>query len=226
MKKYLIASSTAYVEILGKRDFFIKKNFNFINKKKYLTLKKLRKIKPKYIFFPHWRHKIDSSIYVNYQCIGFHSTPLPYGRGGSPIQNMIARGFKKTKICAIKITEKIDEGPIFIKRNMSLNGSGEQIMLRMNNIILKMIKFYVKKPPKEKKQTGMATYFKRRNHKQSKISFGKRVDQIYDHIRMLDIQGYPRTFIEKEKYKIIFKNPVKTGNTIKCLSIIEKKEIS
>ena len=186
MKKYLMVSSTKYIKTLGRKDFFIKKNFNFINDKKYLTLKKLSKIKPKYIFFPHWSYKIDSNIYTNYQCIGFHSTPLPYGRGGSPVQNMIARGFKKTKICAIKITEKIDGGPIFLKRNMSLNGSGEQIMLRMNKIILKMIKFYLKKLPKPKKQIGIVTYFKRRNPNQSKMLFTKRIDQIYDQIRIRD----------------------------------------
>ena len=218
-----MVSSTKYIKTLGRKDFFIKKNFNFINDKKYLTLKKLSKIKPKYIFFPHWSYKIDSNIYTNYQCIGFHSTPLPYGRGGSPVQNMIVRGFKKTKICAIKITEKIDGGPIFLKRNMSLNGSGEQIMLRMNKIILKMIKFYLKKLPKLKKQIGIVTYFKRRDPNQRKVLFTKRVDQIYDHIRMLDIQGYPKAFTKQKKYTITFRNPVKSGNTIKCLSIIEKK---
>ena len=218
-----MVSSTKYIKTLGRKDIFIKKNFNFINDKKYLTLKKLSKIKPKYIFFPHWSYKIHSNIYTNYQCVGFHSTPLPYGRGGSPVQNMIARGFKKTKICAIKITEKIDGGPIFLKRNMSLNGSGEQIMLRMNKIILKMIKFYLKKLPKPKKQIGIVTYFKRRNPNQSKMLFTKRIDQIYDHIRMLDIQGYPKAFTKQKKYTITFRNPVKSGNTIKCLSIIEKK---
>ena len=45
-----MVSSTKYIKTLGRKDIFIKKNFNFINDKKYLTLKKLSKIKPKYIF--------------------------------------------------------------------------------------------------------------------------------------------------------------------------------
>ncbi len=59
-----------------------------------------------------------SNIIKNYNCICFHTAPLPYGRGGSPIQNLIKRNYKKTPICALKMSNKIDAGPIFLKKNI------------------------------------------------------------------------------------------------------------
>ena len=50
-----------------------------------LKLKRLENINPEYIFFPYWSWKITPEIYEKYQCIGFHITDLPYGRGGSPL---------------------------------------------------------------------------------------------------------------------------------------------
>ena len=52
---------------------------------------------PKYIFFPHWSKKVDTKIVNNYECVCFHETDLPYGRGGSPIQNLILRNQKMIK---------------------------------------------------------------------------------------------------------------------------------
>ena len=107
MKKFLI---------VNKNDFFKKKiknnnknKFYFISNNKHLTINKIKKINPNIIFFPHWSWIISEKILKEYLCIGFHSTPLPYGRGGSPIQNMILRGFKKTSICAFKIEKNLDE---------------------------------------------------------------------------------------------------------------------
>jgi len=35
---------------------------------------------------------ILKEIFENYEIILFHMTDLPYGRGGSPLQNLIVRG--------------------------------------------------------------------------------------------------------------------------------------
>jgi|TARA_B100001964_G_scaffold192357_1_gene215023 methionyl-tRNA formyltransferase len=225
MKKYLIVTSTKYISEIIEKKKNLKKYFFIINKKKNLTLENLGKIKPKYIFFPHWRHKIGKNIFKKYPCIGFHSTPLPYGRGGSPIQNMIIRGFKKTKICAIQITENIDAGPIYFKKAMSLKGDGETIMFRMNSTILKMIQIFLKKKIYPKKQIGKVTFFKRRKAKQSKIFFNNSLSKIYDQIRMLDIDGYPRAYFENKKYKVTFRSANFVGSKIKCSALIEKKSI-
>ena len=41
-------------------------------------------------------------------------TDLPFGRGGSPLQNLIVRGYKETMLSAIKCVGEVDAGPIYI----------------------------------------------------------------------------------------------------------------
>ena len=49
--------------------------------------------------------------------IVFHTAPLPYGRGGSPIQNLIVRGhISPAPVCALKMVSGLDEGPIYDKQ--------------------------------------------------------------------------------------------------------------
>ena len=66
----------------------------FAAKKEDLTLSFIREFDPEYIFFIHWSWKVEKEIYENFKCIVFHTAPLPYGRGGSPIQNLILRALK------------------------------------------------------------------------------------------------------------------------------------
>jgi len=63
---------------------------------------KVEEIQPQYIFFPHWSWIIPKRIYEAYECVVFHMTDLPFGRGGSPLQNLISRGIHQTRISAIR----------------------------------------------------------------------------------------------------------------------------
>jgi methionyl-tRNA formyltransferase len=57
-------------------------------------------------------------------------TDIPYGRGGSPLQNLIARRRKKkTKLSALRMVEELDAGPVYTKTNISLMGRAEEIYL-------------------------------------------------------------------------------------------------
>ena len=91
-----------------KLDEKLKSNLEVIMISKKDELKKdlIARYNPEYIFFVHWNWKVKKEIYSNFKCILFHTAPLPYGRGGSPIQNLILKGFKKSPVCAIKMEEK------------------------------------------------------------------------------------------------------------------------
>ena len=41
---------------------------------------------------------------------------------------------------------------------------------------------------------------------------------------MLDIDGYPTAFFDDKKYNVTFTNAVKSGDEIKCLSVIRRKK--
>ena len=106
-----------------------------INSPEELNLKILKKFNPELIFFPHWNWIVPSEIHRNFSCIVFHTAPLPYGKGGSPIQNLILNGYNSSPVCALQMTNKIDSGPIYIKKNLSLKGSLKEILQNLNILL-------------------------------------------------------------------------------------------
>lgn len=163
---------------------------------------------PDYIFLPHWSYIMPREITDNWECVVFHMTDLPYGRGGSPLQNLIVRGHRETKISAIKMTEKLDGGPVYMKHSLSLEGSAQEIFVRCSDIIFEeMIPLFLD-GDKEKMtpvlQEGVPVVFKRRKPEDGQITTDMKTDQIYDYIRMLDAEGYPRAFIEFGDYRLEF----------------------
>jgi len=175
-----------------------------INKKDDLSAEKLEEIRPDFIFFLHWSYIIPKSIYQNYVCVVFHMTDLPYGRGGSPLQNLIMRGHTETKISALKVEKGLDSGPVYLKRNLSLLGTAEDIFMRAGGIMLEMISEIVKNEAKPVEQSGRVLMFKRRTPEESNILTLNDNAKIYDFIRMLDADGYPRAFLETGLFKIEF----------------------
>lgn len=183
-----------------------------------LTLQNLHKINPKYIFFPHWSEKIESEIYKNFSCVVFHMSDLPYGRGGSPLQNLIIMGIKHTKISALKVNDILDGGDIYLKSKLDISkGSAKEIYKKASKIIFfHMIPYILKNNPKPKKQVGDVEIFKRRKREESNILTinNKNLDSIYDFIRMLDAPTYPRAFIELGNFKIEFYKAKRNRKTI------------
>ena len=101
-----------------------KYNLNlFFENSGYSSRKLIRKFNPDYIFFPHWNWIVPKSVHTNFKCILFHTAPLSYGRGGSPIQNLILKGYKNVPVCALEMIEELDAGPILIKKNINLKGN-------------------------------------------------------------------------------------------------------
>ena len=178
--------------------------FVAIDNKKDLNRDYLNNINPKYIFFPHWSYIIPKEIYESFNCIIFHMTDLPYGRGGSPLQNLIFRGHKNTKISAIKCVEKVDAGPIYIKKPLNLDGSAEEILIRANQIMEKMIIEILDTNPQPKPQKGEVVNFTRRKSGDGDWSGTESLDEVYDYIRMLDADGYPPAFVRIGDYKLEF----------------------
>ncbi len=158
------------------------------------------------IFIPHWSYIIPSEIYLNYECIVFHMTNLPYGRGGSPLQNLIVRGHTETKISALRVVKELDAGSIYLKRDLSLSGTAEEIYDRANEVIEPMISEIISKNLEPKVQEGDIVKFKRRKPEDGNISDLEDLKTGYDYIRMLDAEGYPHAFLETSNLKLEFTN--------------------
>lgn len=175
-----------------------------INKKEELTKAKLDEISPDYIFFPHWSFIIPPEIFQNFECIVFHMTDLPFGRGGSPLQNLIVQGYSETKLSAIRVAEGIDTGDVYLKKTISLLGSAEEIFLRMGDTMKAMIEEIITGRLVPKPQEGEVVQFKRRKPEEGNIMELDSLQKVYDFIRMLDAEGYPSAFLETEHLKLEF----------------------
>ena len=202
----LLSSNPIYKNLFDKLKLMEHVNWFLLEDKLILKSDYLEKNKIESIFIPHWSFLIPKEIYKKYKCILFHMTDLPFGRGGSPLQNLIKLGFKQTKVSALRVTNKIDAGPIYLKRELDLSGSAKEIFSRTSLVIHKMIVEIIEKNIKPTPQKGNPFYFKRRTPSQSRIEGIKSMDELYNHIRMLDCEGYPKAFIEIDDLVLEFEN--------------------
>ena len=201
MNKYVLVDSKGWFEPIYLGTLSENKKFYIINKKEDLNYEKLNDLSPKYVFFLHWNWKVDSKIHENFKCILFHTAPLPFGRGGSPIQNLILLGFKSSPVCAIKMIEEIDAGPIYLKEEVSLEGNLDEIFKRISKVISKMINKICscKELNPTFQEDKNSVNFKRLTKDDNRLDFSSSLEHLYNQIRMVDGFDYPRAYIEKEK---------------------------
>lgn len=161
-------------------------------------------IGPRYIFFPHWSWKIPEAVYGNFECVIFHMTDVPFGRGGSPLQNLIALGHAETKLTALRCVAEMDSGPVYLKRPLALLGTAEEILMRAGDLIGEMIRDIVAQEPDPTPQLGEPVIFKRRAPADGALDLAEDLTAAYDLIRMLDADGYPPAFADVGAFRLTF----------------------
>jgi len=189
-----------------------------------LTIEALARFGPRYVFFPHWSQIVPRAIVERFECVCFHATPVPYGRGGSPIQNMIVRGHQDTKLTALRMVAEIDAGPIYLQRPVSLMGNLDEIFIRLSRLTLEMINEMLASEPQPAAQQGEPVVFKRRTPAESAIPTDRDLERWFDHIRMLDGEGYPRAFIEVGGMRLEFARPALRRGYIEATVAISPKD--
>ena len=136
--------------------------FIVINEKSQLTVSALDEFKPDYIFFPHWSYLLPEDIYNRFKCVIFLITDLPFGRGGNPLQNLIANGYQETMLSAFRRVKELVAGPVYLKEPLSLYGNAEEFFLRASKIIESMIVRILIEQPEPIYQIVEVTIFNRR----------------------------------------------------------------
>lgn len=186
----------------------------FIGTREDLTEEKLLPLAPRSIFFLHWSWIVPGNILDRFECINFHMTDLPYGRGGSPLQNLILRGHRETKLTAHRMTREIDEGPVYLKDSLSLEGSAQEIFDRCSDIAVQMIDRIIHESPTPVPQQGEVVKFQRRSPEQSVLTDIHSLQEFYDFICMLDAEGYPRAFFTRNGFRYEFRNATLSGGSL------------
>jgi methionyl-tRNA formyltransferase len=219
----IIASSKKwFINELNEKE--IDCGFKIISKKEDLNIENLKSIDPKYIFFPHWNWKVPSDIYENYKCILFHIAPLPVGRGGSPIQNLILGKYSNAPLNAIQMVGEIDAGPVYLSKNLELKGRLSEIFERATPLIISMINEILENEPVPKPQIGNPTYFQRRTDLDNELPINNEdINHLYDFIRMLDDIEYPKPYLDIGFYRLSFNSAeIKDGELISQVKITKK----
>lgn len=219
LKSWNICDAHAFMEkYAGIHEFML------VEKKENLDYNRLVTFSPDYIFFPHWSYIIPDNIWNNFECVVFHMTDLPFGRGGSPLQNLIVRGYKETKISAIRVVGELDAGPVYLKQDLLLKGSAEDIFYEASKIIFeKMMPYIINNQPTPVQQIGEPVLFKRRTPEQSRLEPKMASREIYDQIRMLDAEGYPNAYIEFGNYRLDFCHAELSNDVVSAQVVFRRK---
>ena len=190
--------------------------FELIDQRENLTAERLHDLAPAAVFFPHWSWIVPPAIHTEFDCVMFHMTDLPYGRGGSPLQNLIVRGHKDTVMTAFLCREEMDAGPILLKRPLSLHGTAGEILVRANALIEEMIIEIIEQQPQPKAQQGEVVPFQRRTPADGDIAQLDDLERVYDYIRMLDAEGYPPAHIDIGALHLEFSRASRTPDAVEA----------
>jgi len=199
-------------------------NWVLITDKDELTREKLDTLDPEFVFFPHWSWLIEKDIYETFDCVVFHMTDLPFGRGGHPLQNLIARGIEKTKLSAIRATGGIDAGPIYLQEPLDLSGTAEEIYRRASDIVFSLMSRIAVEKPEPREQEGEVVTFERRTPEMSEIPKGEGLEKVYDWIRMLDAEGYPHAYLDYGGLRFTFRRAGKADEAVSAEVVITRSD--
>lgn len=196
--------------------------WRFASDRAELTTELLESTHPRFLFFLHWSWIVPPDIVDRWECVCFHMTDVPFGRGGSPLQNLIARGVRETKLTALRMTGELDAGPVYMKEPLSLEGGAEEIYLRADRLAAGMALKIAETEMAPQPQRGEAVHFSRRKPAQSEIPEVDSLVQLHDHIRMLDAEGYPPAFIEYRGLRFRFRRAALYDGRVEADVIITK----
>lgn len=174
----------------------------------------IEEINPDWVFFFHWSEIIEEKIYSDHRCALVHTSNLPKGRGGSPIQNQILNNINNTRVNIIEISKPIDSGKIYCSSPITLQGSITDIWLTIADTSKDLIRKCVSENLIPLPQQGAPEVYKRK--KDNKLNFDSKKDilHIYDQIRILDSEEYPNAYIVIGGFKLEFSRAKLKNKTI------------
>lgn len=201
--RYLVAGCKSWNRrVFDERLQHLPGEWHFISSPDDLSLARIEQLNPSILFFLHWSWKVPEAIFSRFECVCFHMTDVPYGRGGSPLQNLIIRGHRETRLSALRMNAAMDAGPVYLKRPLSLEGGAEEIFLRANELSADMIEEILRTHPQPVEQEGPIVVFPRRRPDESRAPSQLSLAQLHDFIRMLDADGYPAAFLDYGDYRL------------------------
>ncbi|MGJ0302807.1 methionyl-tRNA formyltransferase [Aliarcobacter cryaerophilus] len=155
-------------------------------------------------------HKIIEKEYLekNRHNIVIHASALPQGKGWAPLFWQILEGKNDIVFSMFEASNGVDNGDIYMKKNLILNGTELHKELREKQAILtiEMCLEFLENYEKYKtptKQIGNETFYKKRTAKDSELDINKTIKEQFDLLRIADNENYPAFFYKDDKKYIL-----------------------
>lgn len=180
------------------------------------TINYLKKLKPDLIIVMAYGKILPKVILdlPKYGCINIHISFLPRWRGAAPLERALMNGDTETGITIIKLTEKLDAGPIIAKKKFIIPNQFNKLQLS-NSLSELGTKLLVETIPKifnneiifEAQNDELATYADKITSEVRKINFDNSAEIIINQIRANAPKPGAWFTLNKERIKIIDAKP-------------------
>lgn len=146
---------------------------------------------------------------LNKNNIVIHESDLPLGKGWSPLSWQILEGKNEIVFSLFEMDEKVDNGAIFFKETLVLQGHELNDELKHMQAVkkiqmcLKFLDNYNKFVGKALKQSGKESFYLKRTKESSELDINKTIEEQFNLLRIVDNVNYPAFFVlNGYKYKL------------------------
>jgi len=136
-----------------------------------------------------------------------HASDLPHGRGWSPHVWAIVGGASRITVCALQAADPVDSGPIWLKREFSLEGHEllPEINAKLFACELEVMSEMVRNPPAqaEPQRGEPGPALPRRTPQDSRLDPERPLAAQFDLLRVVDNERYPAFFeLRGRRYRL------------------------
>lgn len=170
-----------------------------------------KKIKESFdiVFILSYHKLIEKSFLIkNRHNLVIHESDLPKGKGWAPMFWQILEGKDKITFTMFEATEYVDNGDVYMKKDLILTGYelNNELREKQAELITVMSIDFIKNYEKyntAKKQVGNETFYLKRTKLDSELDINKTIDNQFNLLRIVSNEDYPAYFYKNEKkYKI------------------------
>ncbi len=141
--------------------------------------------------------------------VNVHASLLPELRGAAPINWAVARGYDRTGVTIMRMTEGMDEGPILLQRELPIasDDTATGLHLRLAEIgaeaLLRALALLeVGKLEEREQDHERATYAPKVDRAAARIDWSRTAQEVADHIRGMDMVPGAWSTLEDEPVKL------------------------
>jgi methionyl-tRNA formyltransferase len=224
-ERYLLCAHRPWnIRRFGERRARLPGDWQLVTEPSGLTADRVAALQPARIFLIDWSWRVPPEITRAVECIGFHPTALPFGRGGSPYQNLILRRQYTSVLTAFRLVDEIDAGPIYLQRPIDLSGAAHEFFWRTSATAFDMLVEIITTNPSPRPQVGEPVVFTRRTPRDSELPVDDAsLEQAYDFIRMLDAPTYPPASLDVGRLRLLFRDARLEGDAVEARVRIERR---